>query len=54
LLGRKQRNKKLLLDWIYEADFTKEFSFKEIVESPFEIDEDIEIDGLNLFKIMKM
>lgn len=36
----KRRNKELLLDWVIEADFTKEISLKELGDYPFYLEQD--------------
>jgi len=46
-----------LLEWINEADFTKEINIIELCEHPFELnaeEEDIDLSGGHLLKIIKM
>jgi hypothetical protein len=41
---RLRRNKKYLLEWVTEADFTKEISLVELGNTPFEVQEEEQIE----------
>jgi hypothetical protein len=55
LVVRKQKNKVLLLEWVVEADFTKEISLAQLGQHPFNLNEDEEdINLTQIVKILKM
>lgn len=55
LVVRKQKNKFLLLEWVIEADFTKEISLSKLGQHPFNLNDDEEdITSIQMLKILKM
>lgn len=52
---RKKRNKKVLLEWITNADFTKEISLFSLSDHPVQLDNDEEEMGeLSQTQILKI
>lgn len=55
---RIKRNKQYLLEWVAEADFTKEVSLVQLSDHPFRLDDDEEEGELmnfsRILKVMKM
>jgi hypothetical protein len=47
-------NKKHLLEWVTEADFTKEISLVKLSDHPFKLDEAEEADLMNFHRILKV
>jgi hypothetical protein len=43
-------NKKHLLEWVTEADFTKEISLVKLSDQPFKLDEAEEADLMNFHR----
>ena len=51
---REKLNKKHLLEWVTEADFTKEISLVKLSDHPFKLDEAEEADLMNFHRILKV
>ncbi len=57
-VARVKRNKQFLLQWVTEADFTKEISLVQLSDHPFRLDQEEEEGELmnftRILKVMKM